>query len=301
MQLKTPKTYAYEEIFSFNNTEKILASKAEEIKKNFYHYTSYESLRKILTGDDQGNHFFFVRSISEMNDRNEAKLHLDDGDKIHSFCTCCTKHEKIPLWYLYSGICGRGVRLGITPGKMLKFLRDIELVYPVAGGKVDYSSPLRIHNDFDLLCGWVYYLMDGNNRIFYRNRYYSTECMDESLLKTNYFIKNYPWEYEREFRVIIKNKTAVSYERIAIPISQAFIEELEIMSAPEHSFTDSEKEDYISLGIKPKRIKKSSLNIKMDLLKGNKADILEQIDVWCDEDQCGTICSFVKTKNRCVK
>lgn len=299
--MDTQKTYTCAELFSLNQTEQILTSKAEDIKKNFYHYTTFENLQKILTGDNQGNHFFFVRSINDMNDRNEARWHQEDGDKIHSFCTCCTKHEKIPLWYLYSGICGRGVRLGITPGKMLKFLRDIELVYPVIGGKVDYSTPLRIHNDFDLLCGWVYYLMDGNNRIFYRNSYYTTECIDENALKTNYFIKNYPWEYEREFRIIIKNKTAKSYERVAIPVPNTIIESLEIMSAPEYTFSDAEKENCIGLGIKPEKIKKSDLNIKMDLLRGNKADILEQIDAWCDEDQCGTICSFVKTRNRCAK
>lgn len=295
------RQYTCAEMFSWNQTEQILASKAEDLKKNFYHYTTADSLRKILTGDDRGNHFFFVRSINDMNDRNEASWHKEDGDKIHSFCTCCTKHEKIPLWYLYSGICGRGVRIGITPGKMLKFLRSIEIVYPVTDGKVNYYTPLRIHTDFDLLCGWVYYLLDGNNRIFYRNSYYSTECIDENALKANYFIKNYPWEYEREFRIIIKNKTAQTYGRIAIPVPDAIIDGLEVMSAPEYTFSDAEKADFIRLGIKPGKIKKSDLNIRMDLLRGNKADILEQIDAWCDEDQCGTICCFVQTRNKCIK
>lgn len=72
------------------------------------------------------------------------------------------------------------------------------------------------------------------------------------------------------------------------------------MSAPERCFTDSEKTDYIKLGIKPEKIKKSNLNIRMDILRGNKADILEQIDTWCDEEQCGRICSFVKTRNKCT-
>jgi hypothetical protein len=105
-----------------NQTNDILKRSAQEIGKKFYHHTTKESVFNILRPDEKGNRFFFLRNILEMNDRDESKLHKTNGKKIHSFCTCCTKYEKIPLWYMYSGICGDGARIGITPGKMLNFI-----------------------------------------------------------------------------------------------------------------------------------------------------------------------------------
>lgn len=294
------KVYTADEIFQLNQTDRIMKSKAKDINKNFYHYTTVDSINKILSGDEYGNRFIFVRNIAKMNDLNEAEIHKSNGNKIHSFCTCCTKHEKIPLWYLYSGICGNGARLGFTPGKMLKFLNSIETVYPVVNGKADYSSPLKNGTDFELMCGWVFYLMDGNNRVMYRNKFYTVETMDEETLQSSFFIKNYPWEYEREFRIVIKNKTDTVYSRVAIPLPSELIPTLEIMSAPEYCFNDAEKKVYIDFGIKPEKIKKSKLNINMDLLRNNKDDILTQMDKWCDEEHCPNVCTYVRTKKKCI-
>ena len=276
--MATEKVYTHEEIFALNQTDQIMKSKAKEIGKNFYHYTTVNSVDGILAGDGYGNHFIFVRNITKMNDLNEAEWHKDDGDRIHSFCTCCTRHEKIPLWYLYSGIRGNGARLGFTPGKMIEFLNSIKVAYPVEKGKVDYSKMLKINEDFELLCGWVYYLMDGNNRIMHKNTFYAVEKMDEETIKRSFFIKNYPWEYEREFRIIIINKTDTVFERIALELPSELIPSLEIMSAPEYTFTEEEKKKYISFGIKAEKIKKSKLNIKMNLLRNERENITASSD-----------------------
>ena len=159
------KIHSAQELLLQQQTVGVLNSKAKDIGQNFYHYTRIDAVKDILRGDERGNRFFFARNISVMNDTNEAKLHEDTGKKVHSFCTCSSKHEKIPLWYLYSGICGNGARLGFSPGRMLKFIKSIQVVYPVMDKEVDYDHPLHIHKDFDLECGWVFYLMNGNNRV----------------------------------------------------------------------------------------------------------------------------------------
>ena len=295
----TNRKYVAYEILSFNQTERIMGSSAKELGKNFYHYTTVDSVNKILTCDENGNCFFFIRNIEQMNDLNEAELHKSESNKIHSFCTCCTSHEKIPLWYLYSGICGNGARLGFTPGKMIKFLKSIKVVYPVVDNKVDYSNQLKINADFELSCGWIYYLMDGNNRVLYRNKFYEIEEIEKETMEKNYFIKDYPWEYEREFRILIKNKTDLLYERLAIHIPPEIISSLEVMSAPERKFTEKEREKYISLGIKPEKIKESRLGVRMNLLENNKKDIMEEIEKWCDEEQCLYFCNYVQLKKKC--
>ena len=297
----TKQKYAAAELFSFNNTQQILESKANEFNKKFYHYTTVDKLLRILKADQAGRCFFFCSSIAGMNDESEIRLHKEDGRKIHSFCTCYANHEKIPLWYLYSGICGNGARIGFPPGKMLRFLRSIEAVYPVDGDQINYSTPLKIEKDFSLDCGWVFYLMDGNNRILYRRKIYAVNDIDSKTLEKNYFVKDYPWEYEQEFRIVIRNKTKINYERIAIPVPKELFRHLEIMSAPERAFTAEEKRKLISLGIHPKKIKESKIGASMDLLKRNKADIAAQIDKWCGEEQCGNVCAYVKTKNKCGK
>ena len=292
--MDTEKIFPAEELFLRSQTEEILCSKAKDLGKNFYHYTQANNVRKILHGDSKGNHFFFVRNISSMNDLNEAKLHQENGNKIHSFCTCCSKHEKIPLWYLYSGICGNGARLGFTPGRMLSFLKSIQMVYPVEDGTVNYAVPLHRGEGFELQCGWVYYLMDGGNRVMYRNKTYPITSVNLHILQKCYFVKDYPWEYEQEFRIVIQNQ-------IAIPIPKEIISRLEIMSAPEQPFTSKDKEDFSAMGIGADKIKESALGIHMNLLCNNRDSILEQLDQWCETDRCDYICTYIKSKKQCTQ
>ncbi len=293
------KTYQSSELFALNDTESILKSKAGEIGRYFYHHTTKDSLFKILSADEKGNNFFFLNNIANMNDKNEVTLHESNNKKIYSFCTCCTKHEKIPLWYLYSGIFGTGARIGFTPKKMLTFLNSVDIVYPVVNNKVDYSRPLKKDVDFDFLCGWVYYIMDGNNRVLYKNQSLPVEVLTDEELKKCFFIKNYPWEYEREFRIIIYNKSKDDYEKLALYIPKEIMTSFEIMSAPEKEFTKEEKEKLVFSGIKPDKIKKSKLGIEMNLLKNNKADILSCVDKWLKEDDFKAVCEYIKLNKNC--
>lgn len=295
------KIYNIEEIFALNQTDKILKSKAKEIDKNFYHYTKLNAVDDILFGDENNNKFFFVRNIDSMNDVDEKELHKKNAKKIHSFCTCCTKYEKIPLWYLYSGISGKGARIGFTPGKMIKFLNSITCVYPVNDNKVDYVHPLKIEKDFELKCGWVYYLMGGNTHVIHKNKLYKIEIPKRKILENNFFVKKYPWKYECEFRIVFLNKTNEVFEKIAIPIPENIIPTLEIMSGPENKFTEKDKIQYISYGIKREKIKDSDLKIKMDLFKNNKNNIISEIDDWCDDENCLEVCKYIKSKNKCKK
>ena len=89
--------YTLQEIQMMNETAKILRYKAKDIQnKKFYHYTTADAAEKILQKDERGNCFFFVSNLQRMNDRNEARLHKANGNRIHCLCLCSTRHEKIP-------------------------------------------------------------------------------------------------------------------------------------------------------------------------------------------------------------
>ena len=282
-----------------NNTEQILNSKAAEVNKHYYHYSSIDKIVKLLKPDKEGNRFIWVRTISQMNDLSETKLHEENGDEIHSFCMCCTESERIPLWYLYSGICGNGARLGFAAGKMLDFLRSIETVYPVVDNMVDYSQPLCKDKDFELLCGWVHYLRKEQKYFKYKGKNCYYKDIDEKQLKTNFFVKNYPWNYESEFRIVIKNNSGILFESVAIPLPKTLVKHIEIMSAPETSFNEEIEAQLISCGIKSVNIKESKLKIAMDLLSRNKDDIAAQIDKWYEEKYQTVICEHIRNKTNC--
>lgn len=289
------------ELFGMNDTESILDPDSGQLKQyEFSHYTTIDNLRKIVTKDSRGNCFFFLRNIAAMNDIAESDLHKADGNRIHSFCTCCTKHEKIPLWYLYSGICGNGVKVKITPANLRKFIRQIEVVYPVREGHADYEKPLiRKNGDFSLLCGWVFY-QDGEKDFFYKNKKFAVSSATPELLRENFFVKRYEWEYEREFRIIIKNQTSEIYDRLAVPLPEEIIRSFRLMFAPETHPDDELKQEFAARGIAPGNIKDSRLKIKMSLLKNNRDDIISHIDQWCDGSY-EAVCQYISSIQKCSK
>lgn len=287
--------YKLEEVLALNNREKFLKT-----KKKFYYYTSRKTLEDILSKKDRGERFLYIRSIEKMNDSGEASLHQEDGKKVFCFCMCFTEVESIPLWYLYGGVRGNGVRIGITPGKMKALVRNIKEVYPVVDKKPNYDKSLVVGKDFQLEVGWVFYCDYKNNKINYRGKLYKVEKLEKNnLSRRNYFVKDYPWNYEREFRLVFKFEKEVQAEFIAIPLPQKLIDELEIMSAPECEFSEEEKSAYNSSGVKWEKMKKSNLNIKMDLLKRNKKSIIDEIEEWCGEEEMPQMCQHIKQKDGC--
>lgn len=75
---------------------------------------------------------------------------------VYSLSFCASDSEKIPLWYLYSGINGKGARLRITKGKfniLLKtpyVLDDTGKNYTIEHGYIYYvkEKDIKYRNNF---------------------------------------------------------------------------------------------------------------------------------------------------------
>ena len=58
--------------------------------------------------------------------------------------------------------------------------------------------------------------------------------MDDAkgFIDKNYFIKNYPWEYEREFRLVFIVKKGMDVKKLKVMIPDEIYRKLKVMIAP---------------------------------------------------------------------
>lgn len=269
--------------------------------RKFCTYTSLESAVRILTPDDSNNCYFYLNSIRRMNDPKETALHEECADSVYALCFCHSKSESIPLWFLYGGITGDGVRIEFTPSKMRAFIESISEVYPVVDNKPQLNSPLKPKKDYEMQFGWVYYCRenDDDTEIRFWGQTYPLEGDYKVFRKDNYFIKDYPWNYEKEFRILFRLKRGKP-ERIAVCFDkEGFVRGngLNIMLGPNISFVDNENssedketaiahliaEKAVIFKLRTDRIKTSKLGVKLDLLNRNRFNILEHFPDLLDE------------------
>lgn len=254
-------------------------------RQKFYYYTQRSTANKILAGSESIKPHFRISSLDGMNDRHECDMHEEAKNRVYALCFSYTDSESIPMWYLYSGISGEGIRIGITAKKMAEFIKRISKVYPIDDyGFIDLNSPLYAYADFSVEYGWIYYV--GTKNIIYKNDVYERkEEDDERALKLfveeNFFVKDYEWNYEKEFRIVFRLKD--DYARIPPKKIALFYDKEELLkkggglsakAAPEMknvSIPTLAEE----LGIPEKKVSKSNLNIRMDLINRNRDSIIE--------------------------
>ena len=237
---------------------------------NFWYYTSFNTAKLILQ-----NKSIHINNIALMNDVDEINLHYKEKGLVHCLCVCNSNTEKIPMWYLYAGITGKGVAFGFTPAVMLKLINSINTLKTV-DGKTLYKG-----RDFDVEWGWIFYRKnESKSEIFYKRKWYYLSNPKEFEIN-NYFIKNYPWEYEREFRIVIHNKTGIEYEKFIINI-ESVLKEVRIKLAPEismESFNDMLSDISLDQSYFTALPKQSGLSIQMNLCKRNIKGFIDFVDM----------------------
>lgn len=247
---------------------------------NFYHYSSLDSVTQILSAEDLC--YFFVRPIAEMNDIAEKQFHIrhqHNVDSIFVLCFCNSETDNIPMWYLYGGLGGQGAKLGFTADKMEKLIQNITYVEIVENNCL---SGEKIYRDqFSLEYGWVFYDKQDCKYVKHKSKKYKIGDPNELFVKDNYFIKDYAWNYEKEFRIVIRILGENVPKRIAIPFSKkTLLSGISITTGPETKESTEIDAQEISKrsGLPVEKIKKSKLKVKMDLLNRNKDLIAKEFD-----------------------
>lgn len=99
--------------------------------KKYYHYTSLDAVDAILR-DKQ----FVISNVQRFNDKIDAKQFGDENEQKKFFSLCFSRgtEENLPLWYMYSGVDGKGGRLCFTCDKIQKLISD-----KLANGELRFS------------------------------------------------------------------------------------------------------------------------------------------------------------------
>ena len=250
------------------NRSALPASARELGRYDFWYYTRLSTADKILDSRS-----FWVSNLCDMNDLDELELHKREREKLFALCFCNSNTEKIPMWYLYSGIAGTGASLGLAPGAMLAFLKSLTTVTGQTpdGGE----SRLAVGSDVELRFGWVFYRKQKEpGQILYRNKWYTIDDVN-AFTDGNYFLKAYPWEYEKEFRLVFINKTKTTFKRLLVPIPVTLCETMKLRLAPELNAAGLKKVKglkHIGKDAKPTLLF-SELRIKMNLFHRNHSSL----------------------------
>lgn len=209
---------------------------------NYYHYTSLENIDNIL----KGKCIYLTPNNGEKNDIAEGK-----NKSMLSYFACFSTgtSESLPLWYLYSGIDGKGGRIGLKRKSFRKLMNNPTMyLAKVEKGARPYKileKSMLQKNDYDFVGRDILYMgKDTNNPELYRAKYNGNvvnKISEQTYreIKNEYlsFIKSLIWFYEKETRiqVNIKNQALVDENEeyvVMLDISNV-INELSVRLAPE--------------------------------------------------------------------
>jgi hypothetical protein len=255
------------ELLKLNDID--LSAKPHQLRSSgFCHYTSIYSLNKILESG-----YMYAGNLGEMNDQNEHDRLGEKAKTTNVLCFCQSNSEKIPFWYLYAGIRGDGSRIRITPANMVKFISGIEYINPIVDGVRQENEILRIKKDFEIEYGWVYYLKQGETNVKFHQKWYSVGDERDCFTSENYFVKDYPWEYEKEFRIVFRMVCGKQYSKIAVSIAAiSAVAEITIGPECDNSVNCLEMNGFRKYFTS--KLKRSTLNVKMNLLERNRDAVL---------------------------
>ena len=286
------------ELFEKNPTT--LPDQASKFSKaTFWYYTRLSTADRILNSCS-----FRVGNLAEMNDLDESRLHIENQNHVFALCFCNSNKEKIPMWYLYSGIAGNGAALGLTPSKMIGLIRSIKTVKGMICK--DPVAELVIGNDIELQYGWIFYRrQDSPENILYRNKWYSVDN-SQQFEKNNYFLKAYPWEYEREFRIVFINHTNTEYDALSVSIPRELRDSVKVKLAPELSKEKLMKINNLNcIGRMPQfQPTYSNLSINMNLFHRNCKSLPEYLKKELTKNEPdikpADLCDLIRSAGRCL-
>ena len=210
----------------------------------YYHYTTLEKANSILDSKK-----LWLTPLSESaNDLVERETYKRIGRRCFSACFSTGTSENLPLWYLYSGVDGRGARIGFNKRCFRKLLNSAAFLLSEYDSKerklIGKPVPLN-QEDFKFVCRDILYIgSDSKNKNAFRFKYNGETInnrsgleRDEIFQKYEKFIKGLIWFYEKETRIqveIINEDLLVDSKQYVVLLDLSdVLQDISIRLAPE--------------------------------------------------------------------
>ena len=239
MKLKDCKTK--EDILKFfNNDDQAFRH------TNYYHYTSLGKVNSIL----ESKQLWLNQLSKSANDLVERKNYEQFGDNVFSICFSTGTSESLPLWYLYSGIDGRGARIELRKKVFKQLINESDVYLLETQNHLPCCSVKLKTADYTITCRDILYIgEDSQKKNVYRLKHNGDALNNISkikydFLKANYskFIKGLIWFYEKETRVQIEvNSELINPNKnyvVALNFEKIF-DNISLCLAPEFASLDS--------------------------------------------------------------
>ncbi|MGN1442780.1 MAG: hypothetical protein ACI4XE_02920 [Acutalibacteraceae bacterium] len=171
----------------------------------FFHYTKLSNIEKIF-----GNHCFLLFNLGSSNDPLENKI--ENKDSIFTLCFSTGINENLPLWYLYSGVDGKGGCLCFTKSQIYSLIYEGEyFLAQVDDNKTIIDRiPIKLNEDFSCEIGDVVYMkkngdfVDLKYNTMTNHNKISVEEFEKFKRNNPEFVKSLIWFYEKETRFVVR-------------------------------------------------------------------------------------------------
>ncbi len=171
---------------------------------DYYHYTKLSTINSILENKE-----LWISSVSGFNDTiDQAQFGENISQKYYAICFSTGVNENLPLWYLYSGVDGRGGRLRLTKSKVKELIeKGTYSLCKRIDGKAVFVKKLS-EKDMSISFKDVIYSRTNDDKISLKyntmTNYRLEKSEYEDLRKSwNFFIKGLIWYYEKETRLLV--------------------------------------------------------------------------------------------------
>ena len=175
---------------------------------DYCHYAGLTVIESIITGRE-----FWISNVDNFNDKMDSKQFDNNSNRFFSLCFSTGVHENLSLWYLYSGIDGKGARIRFNKSTIKLLLEKAE--YSLYKRTKFSEKGLLIKKldteDIKVKFKDIIYYSFNDRKSMYDLKYNTLVNHEfpkdefESYINDNMgFCKNLIWYYEKETRLLIE-------------------------------------------------------------------------------------------------
>ena len=196
--------YDFDKLKSSDDLNEYFSDKSYH-HSNYYHYTNLKGIEGII-----GSKCFFVSQVEAFNDTVDTE-HFENQKSSFVLCFATGVHENLPMWYMYSGVDGKGGRLSFTKDSVRKIVEQSEYILceKGSGKRICVLTEDDYEKSFEDV---LYYSQENKSKnvvLRYNNmmnKFIDTDVFKEYQSAHPYVIKDNVWFYEKETRLVIKLK-----------------------------------------------------------------------------------------------